>query len=79
MLYGIGLHMPFGGDDGESSEMGLKMPSKVDVDFTHGPFRGSCSCYLGRSPLGKWVSVVLLFEENSGGIESRNFSCPRLC
>ena len=39
-----GLKIPSGEDDRESSEMGLKMPSKVDDDFTHGSFGGSCSC-----------------------------------
>ena len=45
--------MPFGEDDRESSKMGLKMSSKVDVDFLRGLFvANSCSCCLRRTPLG---------------------------
>ena len=40
MMEGIDLQMPFGEDDRESSEMGLKMPSKVDADFIRGLFVG---------------------------------------
>ena len=52
----MGLHMPFGKDDGrlsemglnmpskeydgESSKMGLEMPSKVDDDFIRSLFMG---------------------------------------
>ena len=52
MMLGMGLQMPFGEDDRASSEMGLKMPSKVDVDFIRGLFVGI---------------PVLLFKENSAG------------
>ena len=40
MMSGMGLKMPFGEDDRESSKMGLNMPSKVDADFINGPFVG---------------------------------------
>ena len=36
----MGLQIPFGKDDGRSSEMGLKMPSREHVDFTRYSFVG---------------------------------------
>ena len=44
--------MPFGKDDRRLSEMGLKMPSKIDDDFM-------------RSLL--WGFMFLLYEDESAG------------
>ena len=36
----MGLQIPFVEEDKETSEIGLKMPSRVDADFMRGLFMG---------------------------------------
>ena len=74
----MGLKMPSKKYDGESSEDGLKMPSKVDADFIRGLFVDPCSCCLRRSLLEDMVFCCSLALGKLWGIESRNFSCHRL-
>ena len=60
--------MPFGEDDGDSLEMGLKMPSKVDVNLIRGLLWGFLFMLSKEdSAGGMWVSGVLLLEENFVG------------
>ena len=52
MISRMGLQMPFEEEDIELSEMGLKMPSKVDADFIEVSF---------------WGFLFVLFEQDSAG------------
>ena len=68
MMAGMGLQMSFGEDDRESSEMGLKMPSKLDADFIRGLFVGiPVPVVCEGVHWGVLIFVVFLFEENSIG------------
>ena len=84
---GMGLQMPFGGDDGRSPEMGLKMPSgRYDEESSKMglkmPYRG---CDFPRYSL-VGIPIHVVEEESAEECWSlswekwnfRNFSCPFL-
>ena len=65
----MGLKIPSKEYDGESSEMGLKMPSKIDADFKRSLFMG-----IPIPTVRGGVRWGIFFR----GIVSRSFGCPLL-
>ena len=74
----MGLEMPFGGDDRESSEMGLKMPSKIDANLHMVPL-GFLFMLSEEESVGECEFLLFsCLRKTLWGIESRNFICPWL-